>query len=150
MLSIGAMGGGQAGYYLSLAREDYYLEGGEPQGRWLGEAAESLGLPELVTPAHLYNLFDGLDPDGTRPLGQMQRHADKQEHRPGWDLTFSAPKAVSALWSQLAEDERTLIQEAHYDAVKTALEFLEDKAVLTRRGKGGSADGKGQGSLCHL
>jgi len=137
MLSIGAMSGGQAGYYLSLAREDYYLEGGEPQGRWLGAAAESLGLPELVEPAHLYNLFDGLDPEGRRPLVQMQRHAGKQEHRPGWDLTFSAPKAVSVLWSQLSEEHRSMIEDLHFDAVKAAIEFLEDKAILTRRGKGG-------------
>lgn len=137
MLSIGAMSGGQAGYYLSLSREDYYLEGGEPRGRWLGSAVESLGLPEIVEPSHLYNLFDGLDPDGHRPLVQMQRHEGKQGHRPGWDLTFSAPKAVSVLWSQLQDEERALIQEAHFEAVKTALGFLEDKAILTRRGKGG-------------
>lgn len=137
MLSIGAMSGGQAGYYLSLSREDYYLEGGEPRGRWLGSAVESLGLPDLVEPSHLYNLFDGLDPDGQRPLVQMQRHEGKQGHRPGWDLTFSAPKAVSVLWSQLQDEERALIQEAHFEAVKTALSFLEDKAILTRRGKGG-------------
>jgi conjugative relaxase-like TrwC/TraI family protein len=52
-------------------------------------------------------------------------------------LTFSAPKAVSVLWSQLQDEERALIQDAHFEAVKTALGFLEDKAVLTRRGKGG-------------
>jgi conjugative relaxase-like TrwC/TraI family protein len=137
MLSIGAMSGGQAGYYLSLSREDYYLEGGEPRGKWFGSAVESLGLPEFVEPSHLYNLFDGLDPEGHRPLVQMQRHAGKQEHRPGWDLTFSAPKAVSVLWSQLPDEERALIQEAHFESVKTALGFLEDKAILTRRGKGG-------------
>lgn len=137
MLSIGAMSGGQAGYYLSLSREDYYLEGGEPQGRWLGSAVAELGLPEIVDSSQLYNLFDGLDPDGNRPLIQMQRHEGKQGHRPGWDLTFSAPKAVSVLWSQLPEQERTLIQEAHFMSVRTALEFLEEKAILTRRGKGG-------------
>ena len=37
MLSIGAMSGGQEQYYARLAREDYYLEGGEPPGIWMGE-----------------------------------------------------------------------------------------------------------------
>ena len=32
MLSISAMSGGQGAYYTGLAREDYYLEGGEPPG----------------------------------------------------------------------------------------------------------------------
>ncbi len=31
MLSIGAMGSGQGAYYTGLAREDYYLEGGDDQ-----------------------------------------------------------------------------------------------------------------------
>jgi hypothetical protein len=36
MLSIGAMGkagGGAGDYYVNLAKEDYYLEGGEPHKR---------------------------------------------------------------------------------------------------------------------
>ena len=36
MLSIGAMGHGQGTYYVGLAQEDYYLQGGEPPGQWLG------------------------------------------------------------------------------------------------------------------
>lgn len=137
MLSIGAMGGGQAGYYLGLAREDYYLSGGEPQGVWFGGAVSLLGLPELVEPDHLYNLFDGLSPDGSRQLVQIQQHEGKNEHRPGWDLTFSAPKSVSALWSQCSPEIRQQIQEAHFESVQAALQFLEDSSVLTRRGSGG-------------
>jgi hypothetical protein len=41
MLSIGKMTMGQQDYYATLAREDYYLEGGEPPGRWLGRGAEA-------------------------------------------------------------------------------------------------------------
>ena len=39
MLSISAMASGQDAYYLSLAKEDYYLAGGEPPGRWAGGGA---------------------------------------------------------------------------------------------------------------
>lgn len=137
MLSIGAMSGGQAGYYLNLAREDYYLQGGEPPGRWVGKGAEALGLVGEVAPTELYNLFDGLSPDGTRPLIQLQKHQDKALHRPGWDLTFSAPKSVSVLWSQASEETRALIQAAHFASVTTALSFLQDTAAQTRRGKNG-------------
>ena len=35
-----------ADYYLNLAREDYYLNGGEPPGRWFGESVEHFGLKE--------------------------------------------------------------------------------------------------------
>ncbi len=30
------------GYYDELAKEDYYLKGGEPPGQWLGCGAEAL------------------------------------------------------------------------------------------------------------
>lgn len=137
MLSMSAMSGGQASYYLGLAREDYYLEGGEPPGRWYGVGAEALGLRGEVEANNLYNLFGGYSPDGTRSLVQRQSHDDKATHRPGWDLTFSAPKSVSVLWSQLGESERQKIQQAHHEAVTKTLDYLQDVAALTRRGKGG-------------
>lgn len=96
MLSIRHMASGRENYYLQLAREDYFLEGGEPPGRWFGSALASLGLVEgTVEKDTLRTLMDGFAPDG-RPLVQ---NAGKPNRQPGWDLTFSAPKAVSALWS---------------------------------------------------
>ena len=138
MLSMSAMSGGQASYYLGLAREDYYLEGGEPPGQWYGEGAEALGLRGEVEAEHLYNLFGGFSTDGERPLVQMQSHEGKASHRPGWDLTFSAPKSVSVIWSQLGPEERQAIQAAHFEAVTRALDYLQETAALTRRGRGGN------------
>lgn len=137
MLSIGAMSSGRAGYYLGLAQEDYYVKGGEPPGKWFGRGAEALGLQGTVEPAALYNLFAGLSPSGDEDLIQRQRHDQKAEHRPGWDLTFSAPKSVSVLWSQASPEKRLLIQSAHDEAVRASLEFLEEHYAFTRRGKGG-------------
>ena len=136
---MSAMSGGQAGYYIELSRrEDYYLEGGEPSGRWFGEGAERLGLSGEVSPDHLYNLFDGLSPCGRVSLVQRQRHEGKAGHRPGWDCTFSAPKSLSALLSQSDEPTRRAIQDVHHQAVEAALGYLQDTAASTRRGKGGS------------
>lgn len=132
------MSGGQATYYLSLAREDYYLEGGEPPGRWHGNGALALGLTGEVEPAVLYNLFAGLTPSGATPLVQLQAHEGKASHRPGWDLTFSAPKSVSVLWSQLGPESRARVQSAHFEAVSKALDYLELESAFSRRGAGGS------------
>lgn len=135
MLSIGAMAGGQSSYYLSLAREDYYLEGGEPPGRWLGKGAERLGLVGEVGRQQLEELFEGRSPDGAGPLIQLQKG---RTHQPGWDLTFSAPKSVSVLWSQADYELRQALQEAHFRAVQFAVGYLEENAAFTRRGHGGS------------
>jgi len=55
---------GDAEYYLELAREDYFLDGGEPPGQWFGRGAKALGLTGLVTPAQLKGLIAGFGPDG--------------------------------------------------------------------------------------
>ena len=128
MLSVAAMAGGQENYYLSLAAEDYYVNGGEPVGRWLGRGAEVLGLVGEVTKTALRNLFLGFAPDGSRPLVQQQRTPDRTR-QPGWDLTFSAPKSVSVLWSQIGAPERRVIERAHFAAVEKALQWVAANAT---------------------
>lgn len=138
MLSIAAMSAGQDSYYTELAREDYYLEGGEPPGRWLGRGAKALGLTDSVDKEAFASLFAGLHPDG-HSLVQRQVYADGRQRQPGWDLTFSAPKSVSVLWSQVDASTRKAIQDAHYKAVTVAVGYLEQEAAVSRRGKGGAS-----------
>jgi len=132
MLSIASIGG-SGGYYLDLAREDYYLKGGEPLGRWWGRGAESLVGLGNVQREELRSLLNGYSPDGDALI----QGAGRENHQKGWDHTFSAPKHVSVLWSQADEATRLEIQAAHFEAVKAALSYLEDEAAFTRRGRGG-------------
>ena len=134
MLSIGAMVNGREDYYLGLAREDYYVQGGEPPGYWLGRSAAALGLGGAVAKEPLRNLLLGYSPDGERALVQS---AGKENRQQGWDLTFSPPKSVSVLWSQGGPEVRQAIQASHRRAVEEALGYLEDRASFTRRGRGG-------------
>lgn len=129
------MGSGSGGYYLDLAREDYYLNGGEPDGVWFGTGAAALHLPPVVGRAELAALLEGRAPDGS-PLVQQQ-HYQARTRQPGWDFTFSAPKSVSVLWSQAPQGVRAAIQRAQQEAVQAALAYLEREAAFTRRGKGG-------------
>lgn len=138
MLSIGSMGGGSGKYYLDLAREDYYFQGGEPLGKWWGQGAEKLTGMGTVAKDDLKFLLRGLSIDG-KPLVQ---NAGKEKRQVGWDLTFSAPKSVSVLWSQADRLTRDTIQAAHYEAVKAALSYIEQEVAYTRRGKGGEKEEK--------
>lgn len=132
------MSGGQGSYYVELAREDYYLEGGEPPGLWWGRGAEQLGLQGEVAREQLSQLFEGRRPDGAGELVQVRHFADGRTRQPGWDLTFSAPKTVSVVWSQASAELRADIQKAHLKAVRQALRYLETEAGFSRRGHGGT------------
>lgn len=127
------MGGGQSRYYLDLASEDYYLDGGEPLGKWFGRGADKLGLSGTVERRDLERAFSGFTPGGEA----LVQNAGKKSHRPGFDLTFSAPKSVSVLWSQADPELRQEIQKAHHAAVLAALSYFQDEAAFSRRGKGG-------------
>ena len=135
MLSVGHMSGaGQGSYYLELAQEDYYLAGGEPPGIWYGEGASVLGLEGEVEAQAFKNLLQGYHPEREQAL---VRNAGKENRQSGWDLTFSAPKSVSVVWSQADVATRTAIETAHEQAVRSALSYLEREAGVTRRGAGG-------------
>ena len=127
---------GDGTYYTSIGRDDYLLNGGEPRGVWLGEGAEALGLSGLVDDAVYRRLLGGFSPDGAE---ELVRNAGTESRRPGWDLTFSAPKSVSELWAashDIPGLER-IIREAHWAAVKRVVRHLEEVAGQAREGLGG-------------
>ncbi|MCC7144495.1 MAG: relaxase domain-containing protein [Candidatus Eisenbacteria bacterium] len=124
---------GQGEYYIGLAAEDYYLGGGEPPGKWVGKGAKALGLSGRVEKPTFRNLLRGMDARD-QPLVQ---NAGAESHRPGWDLTFSAPKSVSILWSQLRPQGRRILQTLQQRAVEAALGYLEAEAAWTRTGRNG-------------
>ena len=135
MLSVAQMSGaGQGDYYLNLAQEDYYTKGGEPPGKWYGEGPLAQGLRGEVAAEELKNLLQGYSSCGSETLVQ---NAGKENRQSGWDLTFSAPKSVSVVWSQADLGTRKAIEAAHERAVKRALKYLEQEAGITRRGRGG-------------
>jgi conjugative relaxase-like TrwC/TraI family protein len=121
-------------YYLDQATADYYFRPGEPRGRWFGKGAKSLGLIGFVTAEQLRPLTKGFSPSGRALI----HNAGSNKHRQAWDLTFSAPKSVSVLWSQADRATRLRIGKLHHKAIKVALDYLTEVALFTRRGKNGT------------
>ena len=135
MLSIGKLAKGQEAYYLGKVAqgiEDYYAGDGEAQGRWAGSGARELGLEGDVTAEELRLMLAGLNPTDGEPLRDRPGHSGT-----GFDLTFSAPKSVSLVWAFGDSETRGKVVEAHEASVDAALGFLEENAVMARRGKGG-------------
>ncbi len=133
MLSIAPASAGHGDYYLNLVRSDYYLEAGEPVGRWCGSGAAYLLLVGDVTRDAFEALLKGELPGGACAV---QTQSGKT-HKAGYDLTFSLPKSVSAVWA-VAEPAARLQLETLVDrAIEAALDYLESTAAFSRRGSGG-------------
>lgn len=135
-ISLPMRGGGSGDYYLKLAQEEYYTKSLGPPGQWFGKGAEALGLKGEVRPEQVKNLLEGKSPDGKRNLVQVQNWKNR-ERQAGWDITFSAYKAASVLWSQSYNSGESTVETCHRLATKKGLSFLEDNAAITRRGEGG-------------
>lgn len=114
-------------------KDNYYMNENslEPAGHWWGKGAEALGLLGTVEKEHFTALLEGRLPNGER-IG-IQRDGQWQ-HRPGWDLTFSAPKSVSIL--ALIGNDRRLI-DLHTKAVQATLSEIEKVAAQARVFKDG-------------
>ena len=113
-------------------RDGYYAKD-DPAHReasvWAGRGAEELGLSGPVDPETFKAVLEGKVPDGSgRQLGRMGKDG-AIAHRPGRDLTFSAPKSVS-LAALVGRDAR--IVEIHDRAVKRTLAWAERNVAETR------------------
>ena len=97
---------------------------------WAGKGAEELGLEGPVDPEVFKAVLEGRVPDGSgkRNSAAIDRDGNRI-HRPGRDLTFSAPKSVS-LVALIGGDGRVV--DAHDHAVKRALAWVEGNAADTR------------------
>jgi len=126
-----------ASYYEA---DDYYAEGGMAPSQWFGEAAEKLGLSGEVDREKFAEMLEG------RVAGQQlgTTRDGKVEHRPGWDITLSAPKSVSIM-AEVAGDKRLI--KAHGAAVKVALAHVEKHMAATRIRQGGEVLREATGNL---
>ena len=95
--------------------------------RWAGKGAAALGLSGPVDPDTFRRILEGRVPDGPQ-LGRRGPDGEIQ-HRPGRDVTLSAPKSVSLL-AMVGGDDR--IVGAHDQAVGKTLAWIEEHAVRTR------------------
>jgi conjugative relaxase-like TrwC/TraI family protein len=119
--------GPSAGRYYVAELPSYYLDAGEPPGRWLGRCAAMSGLVGEVDPDAFIAVLDGRDPSGMVPRG---RGCGETSVR-GYDLTCSAPKSVSVLWATADEAVRDHVIAAHDAAVAAVVAFTDGQA-LTR------------------
>ena len=133
----GAAAAGFAAYLTASARRGDYYVGGELEGEggaWHGspDALDELGLDpaQPVRRAELVALMDGRSPRTGEPIRRVGGDGSRVA---GVDLTFSAPKSVSALWAVSGPYRRAQIEVAHRRAVAGALARVQREVPLVRR-----------------
>ena len=111
-------------------RDGYYAKN-DPEHRqasfWYGDAAKALGLKAHVRPSRFESVLSGYVPGTDLRLGRTRE--GEHDHRPGWDITLSAPKSVSL--EALVMGDRRVIR-AHDEAVRATLAFVEADLLQTR------------------
>lgn len=117
----------------ALAREDYYAEGREMDGRWFGRGAELLGLCDTVEKHEFHGLCDNKHPQTGDPLTPRT----KDNRRVGYDISFSCPKSVSV--HQALTDDPAMLQ-AFQKAVRETMQEMETEMKTRVRGEGADAD----------
>lgn len=120
MLTIAPVASGGADYY--LAADNYYFLG-EKASCWMGTLAQPMGLQGDVKPQDFDRALAGYFPGG---ISLARMSGGKNIHRPGYDLTLSAPKSVSVLGLVMG-DPRFL--QAHQQAVSAAMNEIEHLAT---------------------
>ena len=137
----------------ALAEGDTVTE--EHLARLLGEGihpvtGEKLGkrFPSLQPPRErIAARVARLDPDlrGEARAEAVERIREEQVAKKsrtavaGFDLTFSPPKSVSAIWGVADAGTQALIAQAHHAAMRDTIALLEERVAATRVGAGGIA-----------
>lgn len=136
---------------------NYYTASGDPAGRWFGKGLSDIDRAneQTVTKSDARAIFEHIEhPDtrvglGKRPMKKTQApenamsasrrlvHKKTREAVAGFDLTFSAPKSVSTLWAVADTATQTAVHQAHQNAVRKSLTWLEDNVIQSRAGDGG-------------
>lgn len=137
MISMNNVGSaGQALHYFSA--DNYYTQDeGLQHSEWFGKGAGYLGLSGTIGRKDFFAVLNG-KVDG-QELGKWVQNPEtgekERDHRPGVDMTFSAPKSVSLMAEVYGRRD---VREAHEAAVRKALGYIESELARTRQ----TVDGK--------
>jgi len=130
-----------------FSQDNYYTqEQGLEESAWFGQGAQTLGLSGKVDKHQFAQLLQGQV--AGQELGKLTRNektgAPERDHRPGTDMTFSAPKSVSLLAEVAGKKE---VREAHEAAVLKALTYVERELSGTRYTVGSQTEHVRTGNL---
>ena len=119
------------GYQLGRENPENPRQHDEPPGKWIGTLAAERGyLHAQVERGELMAGLVGMDPKSREA---SSNNAGAENHKPGYDLTFSAPKSVSVVWAAADPEMRERISAAQQRAVESAIAYAERSGAFVHR-----------------
>ncbi len=120
----------QAAHYF-METDNYYMSEKEGQSlsEWWGEGAKRLGLEGQVDAKTFTEILEGKLPNG-EIIGLQKDGTIK--HRPGYDLTFSAPKSFSIISSVFGKEVCKKFMDKALNTVLTEVERIAAQARFTK------------------
>lgn len=109
--------------------EKYYIQGiCAPNSQWFGNLSHEIGIEGKGVYANDFQKYlQGITPNGQELSSGRKKGSI---HRPGYDLTFSAPKSVSIMAEVF---ENTIAIKAHQSAVEQTLKYIEETGIIYRQ-----------------
>jgi conjugative relaxase-like TrwC/TraI family protein len=102
-----------------FSSSDYYSEGRETVGRWIGKLANQLGLRGEVDRDDFERMCDNLHP----ATGERLTQRTNSNRRVGYDMVFDAgAKSFSVLVALAPEEEKRRLMQAFDDSVRQTVE----------------------------
>ena len=129
----------EGGYYVTVGGDREAARAKAEEHRqasaWHGRAAAAVGLEagRKVAAGAFERILQGHVPGTDIRLGR--KRDGRHEHRPGFDITFSAPKSVSLAallpTTRHPRGDRAVLR-CHDEAVRAALDWIEETMLQTR------------------
>ncbi len=94
-------------------------------------AAKTAGLPDTLRGAERAKAVD--------QIRRTERRRVTRTAKGGFDLTFTVPKSVSALWAIADQETQQAIVDAHHATLADVVDYLEREVIFTRVGHAGVA-----------
>jgi conjugative relaxase-like TrwC/TraI family protein len=146
-ISNAASSGGSVSGYYEQQKENYY-SADKTIGVWHGKGLDGLGLKDggQVNNKELDNLCKGFSKDG---VNAITYNAGRENRRDAYDITFSPDKSVSITAAFSDKETETAIKDAHNEAVKAAMDYIEKNLSQYRETKGQDTQKVNSGNLVY-
>lgn len=126
--------------------DNYYsIDAGKSYGEWFGKGADSLGLAGQAMDFNKFEkVLEGKDPSGEQ---LVKAGGEAQDHRVGWDYTFTMDKSWSIFFASGNAVEKEFVAWVQSSSVRDVLQDIQGNLVQARVTTNGKTERVNTGNI---